>query len=421
MPLVLFQADTPSPSLLTAIPVVGTALVLFYARSGTRLAQMLALKPVVAIGLISFSAYLWHQPLIAIARIGMAAAPPPLIMVALSLATFALAALSWRYVETPFRRRPGPLLPRRGTLFAASIAGLAVMFAFGYAGWSSKGAEASWLAHHPDKAPTYLLLTSAKNSPNRASAFGPCRFNLNHFGPETDARIADCAAKYGPAFVVLGDSHGIGVYMGLASLSDDNHFILGATNPGCRLGNAQGNCSLRDFSDAVARQPASYGQVLFVQSGAALMTHLNGAPGGRELFRVLPWNATVPDYPLDTTVIARVAAYLSGIAAHVPVTWLAPRIEPGVPPSRVLQETCAATFDLRPKQRAQFEKLDTTIAAALAGTPVKYLALAAMPFGMTTDFLNCSVNYWTDGDHWSPSGEALFGTRLLPLRPVRLR
>ena len=420
LPLFLYQGSTPSPSLSTAIPVAGTALVLLFGRSGTKLAQALSLKPVVAIGLISYSAYLWHQPLIAIARVALAAEPPPGLMVALVLATFALAALSWRYVEMPFRRRPAPLLPRRATLFAASLTGLALMLGLGVAGWATSGGEAGWLAAHPDKALTYILLTQAKNASNRAKTLGPCRFNLDRLDARSEARIKDCATRLGPAFVVLGDSHGIDVYNGLAGQSDDRHFVLGVTNPGCRLDNAQGNCPLLGFADAVARNPQAFGQVLFVQAGAPLMLTLNHGPGGRELFRQLAWNAPVPDYPLDTAEIDRVASYLSGIAAAVPVTWLAPRIEPELPPALVLQLTCAARFNLRPGQRAAFERLDAAIATRLAATPVKYLALAATPFDMASDFLDCDHDYWTDGDHWSPAGEAYFAARLLPLLPVKL-
>ena len=415
LPLFLFQETTLSPSLSTAIPVLGTAMVLFFGRSGTRTAQALSLKPVVAVGLVSYSAYLWHQPLFAIARIARASDPSPGVMLLLVLATFALAALSWRYVEMPFRRRPGPLLPRRATLFAASLAGLAMMLGLGVAGWATSGNEASWLAAHPDKAPTYLLLTKAKNAPNTVKTLGPCRFNLDHFDASADARIADCAARLGPAFVVLGDSHAIDVYMGLASLSDDSRFILGVTNPGCRLDNAKGNCPLLGFAAAVVRNPPNFGQVLFLQSGTQLMTTLGGGPGGRELLRQLSWDAPVPDYPLDSAEIDRIATYLAGIAAHVPVTWLAPRIEPELPPGHVLQMTCAATFALRPGQRAAFERLDAAIAARLAGGPVKYLPLSATPFDMATDFLDCTHDYWTDGDHWSPAGEAYFGARLLPI------
>ena len=36
---------------------------------------------------------------------------------------------------------------------------------------------------------------------------------------------------------------------------------------------------------------------------------------------------------------------------------------------------------------------------------------------MTTDFITCDTIYWSDGDHWSTSGEQRFGARLLAALP----
>jgi hypothetical protein len=59
----------------------------------------------VFLGLISYSAYLWHQPLLAFARISTFGPPSPALMLGLSALSLALAALSWRFVEQPFRNR----------------------------------------------------------------------------------------------------------------------------------------------------------------------------------------------------------------------------------------------------------------------------------------------------------------------------
>ena len=419
LPLFLYDETTPNPSIWTAIPVAGTALFLFYGRQGTLVAQVFSLRAVVTVGLISYSAYLWHHPLFAVARLSTGAAPAPLLMAALVVATFAFAALSWRYVELPFRRTQ-PLLPSRPALFGAALAGLAVMLGLGVAGWAVKGGEADWLAANPDRAPTYLLLTRAREAPNRPRSFGPCRFNTDRFDAATEAHIADCAQRLGPAFVILGDSHAIDVYMGLASLSDDAHFVLGVTSAGCNLHSVKGNCPLLTFAEAVTRNPSPFGQVLFVQSGAHLILTPDGGPGGSDLLRHLPWDASVPDYPLDTDAIDRMADYAGTIAAHIPITWLAPRIKPDLPAAHLLDRGCAAPFALRPGQRDLYRRLDAAIAASLNGSAVSYIPLDATPFDMAQDFLTCDASYWTDGGHWSPEGEALFARRLLPLVPAPL-
>ena len=95
------------PSVLSLPAVIGPALVLLYARQGNVVGKALAWRPLVWIGLVSYSAYLWHQPVFAIMRARLSGSDTmPFIVAAVAL-TFVLAWLSYRYVERPFRRR-GP-------------------------------------------------------------------------------------------------------------------------------------------------------------------------------------------------------------------------------------------------------------------------------------------------------------------------
>lgn len=117
-----FDQDTPFPSYTALLPAAGTALILYYARSGGLVARLLSAGPMVGIGLISYSLYLWHQPIFAFARIGSVDPLSHLLYLPLILLTGALSYLSWRYVESPFR---DPVrVPVRGlTLFSLGGAG----------------------------------------------------------------------------------------------------------------------------------------------------------------------------------------------------------------------------------------------------------------------------------------------------------
>jgi len=99
-----YDKSTPFPSAYTLLPVGGVVLLILYARSGTLAAKLLSLKPLVAVGLISYSAYLWHQPLFAFARLKADHPPAPVVFLVLSVAAMGLAFLSWKYVEKPFRQ-----------------------------------------------------------------------------------------------------------------------------------------------------------------------------------------------------------------------------------------------------------------------------------------------------------------------------
>ncbi|MFQ6551163.1 acyltransferase family protein [Aestuariibius insulae] len=133
--LVTFDETVPVPGLPALLPVAGTVLVLLYGHN-TPAARLLGLPFLTGIGLISYSAYLWHQPLFAFARIGSLEPPGLPLMLGLALASFPLAWLSWRFVERPFRRRGPGAMPRR-MVFAGSASGLAAVAAAGAVLWTA--------------------------------------------------------------------------------------------------------------------------------------------------------------------------------------------------------------------------------------------------------------------------------------------
>ncbi|WP_289034217.1 acyltransferase family protein [uncultured Roseibium sp.] len=102
----IFSPETRFPSVYTLLPIGGTMLLILFAGDGNGLVtRTLSLKGVVGIGLISYSAYLWHQPIFALARIYSVDGPGMAMMAVLIALTFLLAYLSWLYVEMPFRSR----------------------------------------------------------------------------------------------------------------------------------------------------------------------------------------------------------------------------------------------------------------------------------------------------------------------------
>ncbi|MBS0565588.1 MAG: acyltransferase [Proteobacteria bacterium] len=132
----LYDSATPIPSAYALLPVMGAVMMLVWGRRGTWAAAVLSWPPLVGIGLVSYSLYLWHQPVFALARTRLLNPPTGSQMAALSLLSLMLAILSWRFVERPFRQRgagaPVPLA-RLWQAVAGGAVGLMLMSSVGIA------------------------------------------------------------------------------------------------------------------------------------------------------------------------------------------------------------------------------------------------------------------------------------------------
>jgi peptidoglycan/LPS O-acetylase OafA/YrhL len=105
----LFTKHTRFPGAAALVPCLAAAVLIYSNRGAPRATgALLAWRPLVIVGLMSYSLYLWHWPVLAFARIRLDIVNqslPLLVALACLAATFALAYISWRWVETPFRRR----------------------------------------------------------------------------------------------------------------------------------------------------------------------------------------------------------------------------------------------------------------------------------------------------------------------------
>jgi hypothetical protein len=102
--ILFFDGKTPHPSLHTLIPIIGVALIIGFASQGELVGKVLGSKPFVWIGLISYSAYLWHFPIFAFSRIN-SDEPQFFDKLELIAASFFLSVLSYNLIEKPFRNR----------------------------------------------------------------------------------------------------------------------------------------------------------------------------------------------------------------------------------------------------------------------------------------------------------------------------
>ena len=196
VPVVAYDAVMPFPGLAALPPVLGTAaLIWLHGGRDSAVKTALRWRPVVFIGLVSYSVYLWHWPIVVFDRIVLGE-PTPARSLACVAVSLALGAASWRWIERPFRDPSGPLRGRRVAFAAAGAATAAVAIA---------GAAIVLSGGLPGRLPPEALRLYAASDdvhPLRGECRTAARIGVAR------CRIGAPAVPEAPAdFLLWGDSH----------------------------------------------------------------------------------------------------------------------------------------------------------------------------------------------------------------------
>ncbi len=105
LPCFLYSARTPFPGPTALAPVLGAVLLLRYGGFGF-VGRALSIKPMVGVGQISYSLYLWHWPLFVFSTMTPFYCEPHVASSVAFVLSFVAAYLSWKYIELPIRLLP---------------------------------------------------------------------------------------------------------------------------------------------------------------------------------------------------------------------------------------------------------------------------------------------------------------------------
>ncbi len=227
---VLLDRNTDFPGLAALLPCAGTLLLISSATAGdTAISRLLSLRPVTDVGLMSYSIYLWHWPILAFTRYrfpelfsssGVAGVSTGLALLAV---TMAISFLSWRFIEQPFRSAPALQSPGNALKFATLTT--LVLSVSAFALHRSSGFWWRW--------PDSVRALSQWDRPDRGGKITGCESFESRF--EWPGRVCRAGAKdHAPATLVWGDSHARRLAAGLVKFQtgSDPSFIL-ASKPGC--------------------------------------------------------------------------------------------------------------------------------------------------------------------------------------------
>jgi peptidoglycan/LPS O-acetylase OafA/YrhL len=201
-----YSSDTPFPGAAALAPCLGAALLVYAGSLGPTAARAaLSLPPLVFVGRISYSLYLWHWPLYVFTRYFSYRNPGPIAVACLIAASFALAILSYYFVERPFRNRQRRFAAR--TLFAGGVTAMVSIAAVALALLEGNGL--------PDRLRPDLrtiLAEEEDHEPRIDTCLG--------ISPEAvrDGKMCQIGVIGGkPSFILWGDSHADAV---LPAISD---------------------------------------------------------------------------------------------------------------------------------------------------------------------------------------------------------
>lgn len=193
--VVLFDHETPFPGVAALLPVLGSALLIYTGMDGTSLIEKaLSLPPFVFIGKISYSLYLWHWPLLVFMKYYLIREPTAAELAACLLAAFMISALSWKYVENPFRVRSFLAKPRI-FVFAGSVMILSLI------------ASAAIYVNDgfPARFTTGQVISLGRNDPEWTQWESCTASRKNYYNQAATCSIG--AEGQSPSFLLWGDSH----------------------------------------------------------------------------------------------------------------------------------------------------------------------------------------------------------------------
>ncbi|HEX6984638.1 MAG TPA: acyltransferase family protein [Planctomycetaceae bacterium] len=204
-PCFLYDTEVPFPGIAALPPVAGAVLLIASGdpqSGGCLAARLLAWRPLVFVGMISYSLYLWHWPLLVFARYQTVGPLPLVARCGLVAAGFVAAVLSWRFIERPFRNR-SLLAPRRRVATIAATAFASLLLA-GYTVYDRDGFD--------DRLSSATRRIAATGTRDR-------RFHRDIDPgevPDDLIRLGD--APGGPDLLVWGDSHAMALLPGIDDL-----------------------------------------------------------------------------------------------------------------------------------------------------------------------------------------------------------
>ena len=405
-----FDATTNHPGLITLIPVTGTVLIILFATQNGLTGRLLTLKPMVFVGLISYSLYLWHQPILAIAKTLTSIHLAPILASILIIVIFFVSYLSWKFVEQPFRNKRAF---DKASIFKLSGVAIGSTLAIGCLLIFNLTLQRMIVPEHMKRFDALVLAHS--DHTNQKMVNENCRIWSNAFNEDFVSRFESCAEQHGPAVFVIGGSHGMDMHNAVA-MNLNYPFVASVSRGRCRAHDEidqafrKRECQYEDFVSFITTHKTDIGLIIYTQTPDRLMSS--------------PMHeATIED--VSTRAIDQVVAYMNKIEHN----FEGPTVMLGMLPplsrspidfdhAKPLEEE--ATKYVSESAIALTAHIDGLFEERFADSKVFYIKKTeAFSLKLPEDVVNKGTLLYSDFRHLSVAGEKEFGKRFTSYMALR--
>lgn len=390
--ILTFDSNTPLPSLFALIPTLGTVFIIISTNEYTIISKLLSKKIFVGLGLISYSLYLWHQPIFAFTRhtsLDEISLGHSFFLILLSLI---LAFISWKWVESPFRRKD---LTSKKFIFSFSISGILFFLMIGLFISSTNGLKDYKLKYEFNDSERMNYSIISNSTGYDLYDFMQSK-DCHMWVPVTDnlvkQQVDKCFREHGSPIIILGDSHAMNIY-NIFSKSNRYRFLIGISQGGCRPHTYYPNCQYDQFLKFIDQNSTLNPTVIYHQSGSYFVKDRRGnyePPFDRETI-------------FDSNHVIKVAQYLdlvSLFSSHV--IWLGHFTEYRVDPLRDISKI----YEVPKISFVKFNQIEVELQKLLTDSNNFSFIPFRNFFDIPSDPIiedNCFM--WMDTDHFSLCGE----------------
>lgn len=407
----LFTPSTLHPTSLTLLPVLGTVLVLLFSESGNIVGKVLSTKILSMIGLVSYSLYLWHQPVLALMKKYYSIHLEPNQIFLSIILIFLLSFLTWKYVENPFRDKQKF---SQNKVFKLSLASIFIVSLCGLLFKQNLHMQKYIFSEQSprfEKITRYeQMLEADKSHSNQVMYDKDCKFWSKEFNSSFISRFDKCVLAHDKAIFILGGSHGMDLYNAVA-MSAVNPFIVSVSRGFCRAHKFNGDrkdlpkCQYDDFKAFAEKYASHISYVIYTQTPD-------------RLFNVRNFHTATPK-DLSTDRLEEVVDYLSYIKeTHqldvIMMGMLPPLLKKPINWNH--EQSFESQYDnILSEDSINLTKfLDEQFMSKLEEHGIPYISkIDAFSLDIATDLIIEGNITYSDDRHISYSGEKIFGGRLI--------